>query len=237
MEVLLRQRLNEAEQEGNIARIKFFQEELNNLSANNTPMTLPEMNWEELCRELAKDFDFRTGILLANRHIAGGIFDDAGSLKLAQMLLTREFSRRPKNANSLETLGLVKVSYQGLKDLNDLPNYWKEQGLTGQDWQNFIKVILDYFIRENTVIELAEDWKQWLGGPVLPKHVVSPELKEQFKKREDGSKNNSVLAWPLASVSKNHRLVKLLVLGAKLDLNLIQHRNMADDWLKKHGKF
>ncbi|HHP6929173.1 TPA: helicase-related protein [Acinetobacter baumannii] len=233
MEVLLRQRLNEAEQEGNIARIKFFQEELNNLSANNTPMTLPEMNWEELCRELAKDFDFRTGILLANRHIAGGIFDDAGSLKLAQMLLTREFSRRPKNANSLETLGLVKVSYQGLKDLNDLPNYWKEQGLTGQDWQNFIKVILDYFIRENTVIELAEDWKQWLGGPVLPKHVVSPELKEQFKKREDGSKNNSVLAWPLASVSKNHRLVKLLVLGAKLDLNLIQHRNMADDWLKK----
>ncbi|HAV5582989.1 TPA: DEAD/DEAH box helicase [Acinetobacter baumannii] len=233
MEVLLRQRLNEAEQEGNIARIKFFQEELNNLSANNTPMTLPEMNWKELCRELAKDFDFRTGILLANRHIAGGIFDDAGSLKLAQMLLTREFSRRPKNANSLETLGLVKVSYQGLKDLNDLPNYWKEQGLTGQDWQNFIKVILDYFIRENTVIELAEDWKQWLGGPVLPKHVVSPELKEQFKKREDGSKNNSVLAWPLASVSKNHRLVKLLVLGAKLDLNLIQHRNMADDWLKK----
>jgi hypothetical protein len=43
------------------------------------------------------------------------------------MLLTREFSRRPKNANSLETLGLVKVNYQGLKDLSDLPNYWKEQ--------------------------------------------------------------------------------------------------------------
>lgn len=232
-EATLRQLLSQAEEDGNTALINVFKEELSKLSSSNQQFEIPEMSWEELCKLIAKDFDFRTGILLANRHIAGEIFDDAGSLKLAQMLLTREFSRRPKNANSLETLGLVKVGYQRLKSLNDLPNYWTDQKLSTKDWQDFIKVILDYYIRENTVIELAEDWKQWLGGPVLPKHVVGPELREQYKKREDGSKNNSVLAWPLASVSKKHRLVKLLVLGAKLDLSLIQHRNMADDWLKK----
>lgn len=233
MEVLFRKKLSEAEREGNTALIHVFQSELDKLSGSNMPFEPSEMSWDELCRLLAKDFDFRTGILLANRHIAGEIFDDAGPLKLAQMLLTREFSRRPKNANSLETLGLVKVSYRGLKDLNDLPNNWKELGLTIQDWQDFIKVVLDYYIRENTVIDLADDWKQWLGGPVRPKHVVSYELRDQFKKREDGSKNNSVLAWPLASVSKKHRLVKLLILGAKLDLSLLAHQNMADDWLKK----
>lgn len=232
-EVFLRQKVEEAQKSGNEALINVFQKELDDLVNNNSQVLLPEMSWEELYRVLAKDFDFQNGILLANRHIAGEIFDDAGSLKLAQMLMTREFSRRPKNANSLETLGLVKVSYQGLKNLNDLPNYWKESGLGNQDWQDFIKVILDYYIRENTVIDLADDWQQWLGGRVRPKHVVSFELREQFKKREDGSKDNSVLAWPQASVSKNHRLVKLLVLGAKLDLSLQAHRNMADDWLKK----
>ena len=233
MEVLFRKKLSEAEQEGNTALIHVFQAELDKLIGSNIAFELPEMNWDELCKLIAKDSDFRAGILLANRHIAGEIFDDAGPLKLSQMLLTREFSRRPKNANSLETLGLVKVSYQGLKNLNDLPNHWKESGLGTQDWQDFIKVILDYYIRENTVIDLADDWKQWLGGPVRPKHVVSFELRDQFKRREDGSKNSSVLAWPQASVSKKHRLVKLLILGAKLDLNLLAHRNMADDWLKK----
>lgn len=233
MEMLLRHRLSEAEKEGNVARIEFLQDELSDLTANKQPMNAPEIKWHDLCLELAKDSDFKNGILLANRHIAGEIFEEAGPLKLAQMLLTREFSRRPKNANSLETLGLVKVNYQGLKDLSDLPNYWKEQKLSIQDWQDFIKVILDYYIRENTVIDLAEEWKQWMGGPVRHKHVVSFELSDQFKKREDGSKDNSILAWPMASVSKNHRLVKLLVLGAKLDLSLQAHRNIADDWLKK----
>lgn len=233
MEAKYRQKLREAEKEKNIERVNALKEVLADLGISNTPFTLPEMNWDDLCKLLAKDFDFRTGILLSNRHIAGEFFDDAGPLKLAQMLLTREFSRRPKNANSSETLGLVKVSYQGLKDLNDLPNYWKESGLNHQDWQDFIKVALDYYIRENTVIDLADEWKQWIGGPVFPRHVVNSELKDQFKKREDGSKDNSVLAWPIASVSKNHRLVKLLVLGAKLDLSLQAHRNMADDWLKK----
>ena len=233
MEVLFRKKLSEAEQEGNTALIHVFQAELDKLIGSNIAFELPEMNWDELCKLIAKDSDFRAGILLANRHIAGEIFDDAGPLKLSQMLLTREFSRRPKNANSLETLGLVKVSYQGLKNLNDLPNHWKESGLGTQDWQDFIKVILDYYIRENTVIDLADDWKQWLGGPVRPKHVVSFELRDQFKRREEGAKNSSVLAWPQASVSKKHRLVKLLILGAKLDLNLLAHRNMADDWLKK----
>ncbi|WP_180160481.1 DEAD/DEAH box helicase [Acinetobacter sp. YH12054] len=233
MELLFRKKLSEAEQDGNTALISVFQEELDKLIGSNQVFELPEMNWDDLCKLLAKDFDFRTGVLLSNRHIAGEVFDNAGSLKLAQMLMTREFSRRPKNANSLETLGLVKVNYQGLKDLNDLPNSWKDQKLSIQDWQDFIKVILDYYIRENTVIDLAEEWKQWMGGPVRPKHVVSFELSDQFKKREDGSKDNSILAWPMASVSKNHRLVKLLVLGAKLDLSLKEHRNIADDWLKK----
>ncbi|HAV5001994.1 TPA: DEAD/DEAH box helicase [Acinetobacter baumannii] len=232
-EVFLRQKVEEAEKSGNDFLINLFQKELDGFMNNKAPVVLPEISWEELYRVLAKDFDFQNGILLANRHIAGDIFDDAGPLKLAQMLLTREFSRRPKNANSLETLGLVKVSYQGLNNLNDLPNYWKDQKLSIQDWQDFIKVVLDYYIRENTVIDLAEEWKQWMGGPVRPKHVVTHEDRDKFKQRDDGSKNNSILAWPMASVSKNHRLVKLLVLGAKLDLSLQAHRNIADDWLKK----
>ena len=232
----LREKLKVAMDQNNQIMIDLWQKEIDDLKITNNKSNLIEVTWEDLYTLLAKDFDFKNGILLANRHIAGSVFEDKGSIRLAQMLLTREFSRRPKNANSLETLGLVKVSYKGLNEQNDLPNHWKESGLTIQDWQNFIKVILDFYIRENTVIDLADEWKQWMGGPVRPKHVVSFELRGKIEKNKDGSKNNSILVWPLASETPNHRLVKLLVLGANLDLSLKQHKNIADDWLKKAWK-
>ncbi|MCV5990791.1 hypothetical protein OFO94_32515, partial [Escherichia coli] len=73
-----------------------------------------------------------------------------GALKLAERQLFLEFSRRPKRQNSSETQGLIKVGYSGLKAIKRVPEKWEQHGLTLQDWLDFLKVALDFYIRENT---------------------------------------------------------------------------------------
>ena len=41
--------------------------------------------------------------------------DGTGQLELARMTLAREFARRPKRLNSLETMGLVAIQYPKLE--------------------------------------------------------------------------------------------------------------------------
>ncbi|STS79810.1 Uncharacterised protein [Klebsiella pneumoniae] len=56
------------------------------------------------------------------------------------MLLFREFMRRPKRTNSLETQGLVQVGYQGLEKIHKMPVHWQEKGLTLDDWKDFLRL-------------------------------------------------------------------------------------------------
>lgn len=58
---------------------------------------------------------------------------DDGSIKLADMLLFREFARRPKRQNNSETQGLVKIGYSGLEKIKKCPDHWERYGFTLQD--------------------------------------------------------------------------------------------------------
>jgi hypothetical protein len=48
-------------------------------------------------------------------------YADNGSPRLAQLFLYREFARRPKNRNSLESMGLVALSYPKLQLIDRTP--------------------------------------------------------------------------------------------------------------------
>src|SRR5690606_34225436 len=99
------------------------------------------------------------------------LFDGSqGGTTMARLLLAREFARRPKSQNSTETLGLVRVSYKGLETINSCPSLWEQttaisstgdpgskSKLTLQDWQDFLKVALDFYVRENTFVRLNRD--------------------------------------------------------------------------------
>ncbi|MDT1914081.1 hypothetical protein FPK81_25535, partial [Acinetobacter baumannii] len=85
-------------------------------------------------------------ILQYNHYLKPEIFNEnGGPLKLSEMLLFREFMRRPKRTNSLETQGLVQVGYQGLEKSHKMPVHWQEKGLTLDDWKDFLKVTLDLY--------------------------------------------------------------------------------------------
>lgn len=108
------------------------------LEGNNERVDLCELSWSGLVGKLVEKQDIQNSILLYNKYANPEIFDStSGPRKLAEILLIREFMRRPKRQNSLETQGLIKVGYKGLDRVNSIPEGWASYGLTIDDWQSF----------------------------------------------------------------------------------------------------
>lgn len=189
-------------------------------------VTLASMSWGELSNELKQKADIKGSILLHNKYQKPEVFgQNDGPLKLTEMLLFREFMRRPKRQNSLETLGLVKVHYTNLERVGKCPEYWEQKGLTINDWRDFLKVTLDFYVRENSFIQVDDSWLQWIGSRFSSKTLRSPLSKEE----SDGR----VKRWPQI-INKNisHRLVKLLFLGSNLNPQNSADQDIVNLWLR-----
>lgn len=190
-----------------------------------------ELSWASLVEELASKNDLSGPMLLQNRYQKPEIFDDkTGPRALAEMLLFREFMRRPKRQNSLETQGLVAVGYEGLSSAASiLPNGWESKGLTKKDWADFLKVCLDFYVRENTFVQLNDTWKDWIGNKFSAKTLRGPDSEE--------STDSRVKLWPLIrGGNSNQRLIKLLLLGAKLNPSRKDAQDLVNDWLRHAWK-
>ena len=72
---------------------------------------------------------------------------------LARILLCREFGRRPKRQNSLETLGLVSVQYPKLNLVTSRRVAVEQAGLTLEEWRSFLKIAMDFFVRQHWAIQ------------------------------------------------------------------------------------
>jgi len=143
------------------------------------PLVSPRCKWENLVDDLKNTPTVQNDMLAYYRDLAPKVFNDTGSRNLAGMLLAREFYRRPKRANNLETLGLVHVCYPGLDQINETPDAWPEtvefQGQTKLDsYKSYLKVLLDFFVRENTVITIDDQWQRLIGAKVHSKSLLGP---------------------------------------------------------------
>ena len=173
-----------------------------------TPIT-----WQSLIDILKTDRDISHAMTVENAYLAPEVFKVDDATKLSEMLLTREVARRPKYRNNLETQGLVKLVYPGIDNLQSVPDNWSEHELSLKNWKDFLKVCLDFYVRENTFVEVNQEWSSWIGMHFYPKFLLSPESKE----KEEGR----VKKWPQVKTNqkRQQRLVSLLVKGAKLQLS------------------
>jgi hypothetical protein len=168
-----------------------------------TPTTI---SWNDLAKKISNDQDVQNAMLTENKRLSPEVFDQSdGSLKLANMLLTREFARRPKRQNNLETQGLVKIVYPQLDSIKKTPEKWP---FDLSDWKDFLKTVLDFYIRENSFTNIKSDWSKWIGMHFYPKTLLSPESKEEETTR--------VKKWPqVREGSQNQkRILKRLMLAA-----------------------
>jgi len=213
---------------GAISVAEEFEQKALDLKSGAKPLKPIELSWSEMAQELAGLSDFKGGILISNKQLSPENFDQTdGAYKLADMMLFREFSRRPKRQNSSETQGLVKVGYQGLSRIKKVPDSWEQYDLDLNDWIDFLKVSLDFFVRENSYVKLEDDgWKKWIGQRFSSKELIIPDSKEANEMR--------VKKWPQVNrKGAQGRLVKLLMLGAKLDVNSLEHVDLINSWLKQ----
>lgn len=119
----------------------------------------------ELATELANQFrDIRFMRQTYRAHAPSLFENNQGDVTLTRMFLVREFGRRPKRANNLESMGLVATHYPALEKLGELPRdveIHTDFGL--EDWRSFLKICLDYFVRGGGSLAFPREWKNWLG--------------------------------------------------------------------------
>lgn len=101
---------------------------------------------------------------------------------LATMLMLRVFYNHPKRANSLETLGLVSVQYPALKQLTQVPQEWLKLELSLNEWRDFLKICLDFYVR-GAFVSVPLDWKNWLGMTIHPRAILAQVTEFFFKTR------------------------------------------------------
>ncbi|UBU61501.1 DEAD/DEAH box helicase [Acidithiobacillus ferrooxidans] len=187
-----------------------------------TALTCPlPITFNELSNKLAfqgRDFD---RMLTHYRRQAPGIFNEtSGPLELARMFLVREFGRRPKRLNNLESMGMVAIHYLALDSIRHVPpEVIQEAGFDVSAWRDFLKICLDFFIRAGGSLAFSPTWRNWLGMPFPQSQLVPGNF--------PGKLAYTQRRWPLASRSgMRSTLVRLLarVLRAEIDTPIGEDR-------------
>jgi DEAD/DEAH box helicase domain-containing protein len=144
-----------------------------------------------------------------------------GKQVLAEILLCREFARRPKRQNSLETLGLASVQYSKLAAVQVLKPAAQQHGFALDEWRGFLKLCLDYVVRQSFGLKVPGRWDRWGGNKVYSKQILSPTSPDR--------PTRSLMKWPLVRpAGRQHRLVRILAHVLRLDPCLQEGRDRID---------
>lgn len=178
------------------------------------------LEWNELVTKLANAAsDHPWWIDDWRRRIPG--LDERG---LAELMLYREFLRRPVRANSLETLGFVRVDYRGLEKVDRAPAAWREEGLGLREWKDFLKLGLDFVARARSTVEVPPEYWRWLGIPFRRHYLLGPDAQQTGK---------NVPRWSLPDLSGPlSRMARILLAILKRDPSDKEARGLARELLR-----
>ena len=142
-------------------------------------------------------------------------------------LLVDQFGWIPKRANSLETMGFVRLVYPVLKNAK-CPVLLLQKRCTDTDWQHFLKICMDYVIRGGRHYMLSGAYKEYL----TQNKYCTPIYPSNSDLRMNGTPVSKWLKVIVSSKGVNeiqNRLVLLLcaVLGYD-DISLISQTKVAD---------
>jgi len=133
---------------------------------------LGAVSWREMQHHLAGRDELRDWMRNHWRHLPLADFDPD---QVAALMLLREFARRPRYRNSLETMGFISVDYASIPDPVKPPAPWKICGLSDKSWRDFLKVAVDLGVRGRRAIDVPHELVPWLGVPYRPQPLVGPE--------------------------------------------------------------
>ncbi|MGH9892753.1 MAG: hypothetical protein ACREA0_12340, partial [bacterium] len=152
-------------------------------------------------------------------------FGDIPRAQVAEYCLYREFFRRPRRLNSLETLGLVALRYPRIERLPDstTPAVWRQLGKPTEHWRVFLKLALDFYVRAYTAVDIPAGFLRWLGVPVRKTYLIGPDATPSGRNQR---------LWPLIRrPGRRSRLVNLLLAYLQLDPGGAEARSTVNDLL------
>ncbi len=152
----------------------------------------------------------------------------ADETKIAEFLLLREFARRPKRANSAETLGIARLRNPTVDQLRDaqLPGAFRRRGKTDDDWRTYLDAVLTWFVRANGAIAVSWQMQHWVLSKAKLTSLVGPNS------QTDGDVKLRV--WPNGYFRANQRSrpVAFLLQGLGLNLDDGADRSELDECLQ-----
>lgn len=113
-------------------------------------------------------------------------FDVEDPIAFAEFLLLRELARRPRRANTAETLGLARLRFQDIDVISEhrLPAALRDRGHTIEDWRAFLYVVVDQVGRANFAIRADRRDMHWLSGGKILKSLLDPGVKAQSAREQ-----------------------------------------------------
>lgn len=205
------------------AAMKYFVEELNQSQQQLIALLQPKpILFNDLAQELTRqgrDFD---RMLEYYQQVSPDTFGSTGGpVELARMFLVREFGRRPKRQNNLETMGLVAVRYPVLDKIREVPAVVAQTtGFSLHDWCDFLKLCMDFFVRNGHSLEINPSWRDWLGMPYPQTWIVSRDQKDKAPNQR---------RWPRAKRSGSQStLVRLLSHVLRADIKTAHGEDRVD---------
>jgi DEAD/DEAH box helicase domain-containing protein len=195
--------------------------ELVNLASGNTE----GIAWAELANRLAERVETSEWIRGVWQARDEQLFADAS--KIAEFLLLREFARRPRRANSVETLGIARLRNPSIERLTEtqLPNALRTRGKTIGDWQSYLDAVLTWFVRANGAISISWQMQHWVSSKAKLTSLVGPDAQTNGDKR--------LRAWPNGyfRARPRSRAVAFLLQGLGLNLDDAADRSELDEYL------
>lgn len=180
--------------------------------------------WPELRKQLAARPDIR----LWMRRVWGPRDErfDRSEHDFAQFLLLREFARRSRRANSLETLGLARLRFAAIDDLPEsrLPPAFRERGRRVAEWRDFLTLLITTRVRNHFALRVDREDVRWLLPDSYPRVLLRPGQEKTHA---------GALTWPSAGpMGRRAVAVMLLERALGLDASIGADRALLDETLR-----
>lgn len=177
------------------------------------------MDWNELANGFRVIPDINDFIWSYYKDLNPFLFSGAEGLNnMVKALLIGGFNRRPKRSNSLETLGLIEINYEGLERIRRAPDLWQKNSFDF-DWKDFLKACLDFHVRNGVYLSIDDSFKNWIGGRLNPKFLMSPDSTEKQDRKHK--------RWPqYTRQARPPRIVRWLLHLFKVDRSTVTNEQV-----------
>lgn len=183
--------------------------------------------WTEIESSLMQDIDLRRlykHLSDARKMNITSWNDATGQTEMRdylQALYLDQLGWIPKRSNTLETLGFVHLVYPGISKAK-LPTALGREGFTEQDWKDFLKISIDYFVRASRCLAIGDNHKPYLLQAAFTNEVYAQDSPLEGRR---------IRKWPRLDMEghrvkeKQQRIVILLCAA----LGITDHTNVSQE--------